>query len=107
MDMKINVVPEIAVEIIVKAVVEKYGASEVVDQYCRSIGEREVIVLTLEKYYMRASRVTLTVTLDNIDEFTTVHIVASGGASGLVKIDWGAAKKFALSVKQALQPYVV
>ncbi len=80
-----------------------------VDRYVRRIGEHEVHVVVLEKYYMRSSnRASLTVTIDNLEGQTKVHAVASGGSEGMfMRFDWGAGNNFANSVESALGSYIV
>ena len=61
-----------------------------------------------EKHYLRAgNRLTLTVTLVNFFGHTRVHMAGGGGASGVIRFDWGAASSFNQSVVQALSPYMI
>ncbi|WP_342514216.1 DUF6054 family protein [Sporosarcina sp. FSL K6-1522] len=105
----VNVSPTEAMEAIETYVVEGSVSGTLVDRYARQVGEHEVHVLILEKYYMRSNnRASLTVTIDNFDGKTKVHAVASGGSEGVFfRFDWGAGNNFANSVEVALNPYIV
>ena len=56
-----------------------------------------------EKHYWRAgNRLTLTVTVDNLQGHTRVHLVSGGGGEGLFRFDWGASESFVSSAIDAL-----
>lgn len=57
-----------------------------------------------EKHYLRAGN---RLTLDNFFGHTRVHMTGGGGASGVIRFDWGAASSFNQSVVQALSPYMI
>ena len=58
-------------------------------------------------YYRAGNRLTLTLTVDNADGATRVHIVGGGGGSGLFRFDWGASGSFSNVAYSALQPYIL
>ena len=67
-----------------------------------------VIVQVFEKHYYRAgNRLTLTVTIDNLQGKTVVHTVGGGGGEGFFRFDWGAAESFEEVAQKALKPYIV
>ena len=96
-----------AMDVIEKFIVSGSITGKVVDRYVRKVGEYEVVVCTLEKFYLRSSRTTLTVTIDNFEGVTKVHAVGSGGAEGILPIDWGAGRSFVASVETALRYHIV
>ena len=105
----VNVSPREAIDAVEVYVVQGNISGTLVDRYTRSVGEHEVHVVILEKYYIRSSnRASLTVTVDNFDGETKVHAVASGGSEGVFfRFDWGAGNNFANSVEDALRPYLI
>ena len=108
-EFTVSVSPKEAIDAIETYVVKGSISGTPVDRYVRRIGEYEVYVVILEKYYMRSSnRASLTVTIDNFDGKTKVHAVASGGSEGVFfRFDWGAGNNFANSVEDALKPYLL
>lgn len=69
---------------------------------------RQFGVRVYEKHYYRAgNRLTLTVTADDAEGVTRVHLVGGGGGEGLFGFDWGAAGSFENSAAQGLQPYAL
>lgn len=106
-NFNVNLFPSSAMELIIKRVTDTSVTGKVVDTYIRKMDDKELIVLVMEKFYLRSSRVTLTVTMENLAGVTAVHIVSSGGAAGLVAIDWGAGKSFTSSVEDALASYML
>lgn len=70
---------------------------------------KHCLLSVYEKHFVRAgNRLTLTVTLDNFFGYKRVHTTGSGGgASGVIRFDWGAASSFNQSVVQALSPYMI
>jgi hypothetical protein len=94
-NFRVNLTPTEAMETIRDWVLEKNVSGELVDQYERTFDDKTMIVIILEKYYMRTNnRASLTVTIDNFDGDTNVHAVAAGTAEGLMRFDWGAGKNF-------------
>ncbi len=106
-NFNVNLLPASAMELICKRVTDTSVTGKVVDTHIRKIDDKELIVLVIEKFYMRSSRVTLTVTLDNFEGATAVHVVSSGGAAGVIAFDWGAGESFAATVEDALASYIV
>jgi hypothetical protein len=108
-EFTVTISPVAAMDVIETFVVEGSISGTLVDRYVRRLGEHEVHVIVLEKYYMRSSnRASLSVTIDNFDGQTKVHAVASGGSEGVfMRFDWGAGKNFANSVESALESYIV
>jgi hypothetical protein len=108
-EFTVTISPVAAMDVIETFVVEGSISGTLVDRYVRRLGEHEVRVIVLEKYYMRSSnRASLSVTIDNFDGQTKVHAVASGGSEGVfMRFDWGAGKNFANSVESALESYIV
>ena len=51
------------------------------------------------------NRLTLTVTVDNLQGPTRIHLVSGGGGEGLFRFDWGASKSFESSILEVLGPY--
>ncbi len=83
-------------------------SGKLIDYHKRSLGDNEVIVFVLEKYFMRTSnRASMTVTIDNFDGTTKVHAVASGGGEGVFfRFDWGAGDSFANSIEKTLAEHI-
>ncbi len=108
-EFTVTISPAAAMDVIETFVVTGSISGTLVDRYVRRIGEHEVHVVVLEKYYMRSSnRASLTVTIDNFEGQTKVHAVASGGSEGMfMRFDWGAGNNFANSVESALGSYIV
>ena len=108
-EFTVSISPTAAMDIIETYVVTGSISGTLVDRYMRKQGAYEVHVIVLEKYYMRSSnRASLTVTIDNLEEQTKVHAVASGGSQGMfMRFDWGAGNDFANSVETALASYLV
>ena len=108
-EFTVTISPVAAMDVIETFVVEGSISGTLVDRYVRRLGEHEVHVIVLEKYYMRSSnRASLSVTIDNFDGQTKVHAVASGGSEGVfMRFDWGAGRNFANSVESALESYIV
>ena len=108
-EFTVTISPAAAMNVIETFVVTGSISGTLVDRYVRRIGEHEIHVVVLEKYYMRSSnRASLTVTIDNLEGQTKVHAVASGSSEGMfMRFDWGAGNNFANSVESALGSYIV
>ena len=108
-EFTVNISPALAMNAIEAYIMKEEPTGTLVDWYVRLVGEHEVHVIILEKYYMRTSnRASLTVTIDNFGGDTKVHAVASGGsASPFLRIDWGAEKDFVNSVEEALGTSII
>ncbi|WP_172370661.1 DUF6054 family protein [Sporosarcina jiandibaonis] len=105
----VNLTPTEAMETIKDWVLGRSVSGTLVDQYERTVDDKIVIVIILEKFYMRTNnRASLTVTIDNFDGETNVRAVAAGTSEGLVmRFDWGAGKNFSNSVENALNPFII
>ena len=108
-EFHVKLTPREAMYIIKQSVTSGSVTGTLIDSYARKLGEHEIFVFILEKYYMRSSnRASLTVTIDNFEEQTKVHAVAAGAGEGVFfRFDWGASRSFAASVETALRPYIV
>ncbi|TQR20491.1 DUF6054 family protein [Psychrobacillus vulpis] len=105
----VSLSPKDALEILQNSLVQGSISGAIVDIYERIVGEHQVVVCVLEKYYMRTSnRTSLTVTVDNLENKTKVHAAASGGGEGMFfRFDWGAGGSFVNSVEKVLGEYIV
>lgn len=66
---------------------------------------RRTLLMVFEKHFWRANnRLTLTVTVDDLDGTTCVHWVGGGGGA-LINFDWGAADSFERELTRVLNPY--
>ena len=108
-EFTVNISPALAMNAIEAYIMKEEPTGTLVDWYVRLVGEYEVHVIILEKYYIRTSnRASLTVTIDNFGGDTKVHAVASGSLAGpYVRIDWGAKKDFLNSVEAALGDSII
>ncbi|MBB4825093.1 hypothetical protein HNO89_002322 [Sporosarcina luteola] len=104
---QVSISPREARDLIENEILQRNISGTLVDSYVRQVGEYEMHVLILEKYYMRSSnRASVTSTIDNFDGVTTVHVVAAGSSEGVFfRFDWGAGSDFANSVARALAPH--
>ena len=98
-----------ALDILHEYIVQGSISGAIVDVYERVVGEHQVIVCVLEKYYMRTSnRASLTITIDNLENNTKVHAASSGAGQGVfLRFDWGAGGSFVNSVEKALEAYII
>ena len=89
------------------AVVGGSITGECIDSYGKQLPDgKGFVVLVFEKHYCRmGNRLTLTVTIDNLEGTTRVHSVGGGGGEGLFRFDWGASKSFSNVVANALASY--
>ena len=108
-EFTVNISPALAMNAIEAYIMKESTTATLIDWYVRLVGEYEIHVLVLEKYYMRTSnQASLTVTIDNFGGDTKVHAAASGSLSGpYVRIDWGAKKDFLNSVEEALGTSII
>ena len=108
-EFTVNISPAMAMNAIEGYITREDTTARLIDWYVRLVGEYEVHVIVLEKYYMRTSnQASLTVTIDNFGGDTKVHAVASGSLGGpYVRIDWGARKDFVNSVEAALGDSII
>lgn len=107
-NLTVSLSPKEAGDIIAKAIVEENTTGTLIDHYIRNCGEQQVVVIVLEKYFLRTSnRASMTVTIDNLDGSTIVHAVASGSSQGAFsRFDWGAGNSFVNSIRQSLLRYI-
>lgn len=98
-----------AVELLDKGIVEGSITGVRVDYHVVNIDENHaMIVLVYEKHFYRAgNRLTLTVTLNNINDVTNVHSIGAGGGEGLFRFDWGASDSFTNSPREILGRYII
>ncbi len=99
-----------AAELIADEVVSGSITGELIDRYSIPLpGGAKVLVLVFEKHYYRAgNRLTLTVTLDDVEGDTRIHYIGGGGSqSVLMRFDWGAAGSFMNVVEDAIRPYLI
>ncbi|MDW0114237.1 DUF6054 family protein [Sporosarcina saromensis] len=103
-NFNVRITPREAVDAIQSAILQGSISGTLVDHYERAVGESEMHVLIMEKYYMRSNnRASITATIDNFDGVTRVHVVAAGSSEGVFfRFDWGAGSNFANSVERAL-----
>ena len=107
-NFRVNLTPTEAMETIKEWVLGRNVSGVLVNQYERKIDDKTVIVIILEKFYMRTSnRASLTVTIDNFEGKTNVHAVAAGTSEGILRFDWGAGKNFSNSVENALNRFII
>ncbi len=95
------------VQAVSDAVVRGSITGELIDRYGAAAPDgKGFVVLVFEKHYYRAgNRLTLTVTIDDLEGRTRVHSVGGGGGEGLFRFDWGASKSFSNVVSDVLAPY--
>ena len=105
-NFRVNLTPNEAMETIKDWVLGRNVSGVLVDQYERKIDDKKVIVIILEKYYMRTSnRASLTVTIDNFEGVTNVHAVAAAESEGILRFECGAGKNFSNRVENALNRF--
>ncbi|WP_312355251.1 DUF6054 family protein [Aminipila sp.] len=107
LDMRVNVEPEKAAELVKKEIVEGSITGELIDYYVvHGEDDKRCIVSIYEKHYYRAgNRLTITVVIDNMEDGTRVHSTSGGGGEGLFRFDWGASESFERCVENALENY--
>lgn len=92
-----------------KAIVDGSVTGELVDHYelTDAAGTLHCGIAVYEKYYYRVNnRLTVTITVDDLEEKTRVHwISAGGGESVFWRFDWGASESFDSVVRETLRPY--
>ena len=105
----VSLSPQDAEERIYQAVVGGSVTGEAIDRFQLSGQGGDICLVSIfEKHYWRAgNRLTLTVTVDNLQGHTRVHLVSGGGGEGLFRFDWGAAESFEGVVQDALSPYML
>jgi len=105
-DLHVSVSPVRAAGLVIDALTVSSVSGRIVDQYTRRGGDCEIVVLIMEKYFMRTgNRATLTMVADNFDGDgrTKVRLTGSGGGNGaFMKFDWGAGASFSGRAEEAL-----
>lgn len=75
-DETANLIHKTVVDSITGVLLDKYEIN--------ASGNKQCIVMVFDKYYSRVgNRLTLTVTIDNFEDYTRVHYV-SGGGQGII-----------------------
>lgn len=108
LNVDVRLTPLEAADTIQKLLLKRNDVAEIVDIYVRTIGEKTVVVLVMEKYYLRLKgRASLTVTIDDLEDKTHVHAVTSGSVDVYIDFDWGASKSLRREVLDALDVYII
>ncbi|MET3576507.1 DUF6054 family protein [Bhargavaea ullalensis] len=107
-DFYVTVGPAEAADLVREAISSSVSG-RLVDQYVRTHGAQDMVVLIMEKYFMRTNnRATLTLVADNFDGKTKVRLTGSGGGEGaFLRFDWGAGANFSETGERALLPYKI
>jgi len=108
-DFHVKISLEETVKLLDSAIVGGSITGERIDYHVVS-GENgcSCIVVVYEKYYYRAgNRLTLTVSIDNMENKTRVHAVGGGGGEGLFRFDWGAGENFTNAPADILKNYII
>lgn len=85
------------------------GIADLVDCEYKELGHNKQLgILIYEKYFMRVkNRVSLVVIIDNIEGYTKVKAIGSGGGRGFVSdFDWGASDSFECDVERVFNKYL-
>ncbi len=84
--------------------------AELIDKEFKDLGnDKQLGILIYEKYFIRvSSRVSLVVIIDNLDGYTKVKAIGSGGGRGVGSdFDWGAADSFEISVEKLFKEHLI
>lgn len=98
------------IQMIKKHLRSSYLTIEVIDEYeLLGRNDEKINIIVFEEYFIRVkNRVSLTVVVDEIEDFVRVHCKAGGSQQGrFINWDWGATDDFELAVFYALQGYIV
>ncbi len=108
-NFKVNLSLKEAIEKLDKGIVDGSFTGERIDYHVvTGNDDNGVIVLVYEKHYYRAgNRLTLTITVDNMNGFTNIHSIGGGGGDGLFKFDWGASQDFTSAPRDILENYII
>lgn len=90
--------------------VKQEQSAELLEEDFKDLGDgKQIGVLVFEKFFFRTnSRASLVVIIDNINGYTNVNAIGSGGGNGMIfKFDWGASDDFASGVKDILRDYLI
>ena len=91
-------------DILMKAFQKQMHVPELVINEITELDGHQILLLMLEKYYMRTSSMTA-VTIHGIADETMqkITVIGTGGGSGAFNISWGANKDFAMMVVNVLK----
>ena len=105
----VSVSPQEAEELITETIVNGSITGELIDKYTKNAENgTSVAVLVFDKHYYRVgNRLTLTVTIDNLDGKTHIHAIGGGGGEGLFRWDAGAAESFEDCIYDAIYKYII
>lgn len=80
-----------------------------IDHELKTCGENNLAILVYEKYYFRVkNKVSLVIIVDDMDGYTRVKVLGTGGGTALSSnFDWGAGNHFENSVIHVLKDYIV
>lgn len=107
--LKISLDIDNTVELISDRIINGSFTGELIDRYeINSRDLKKCVVLVFDKHYYRAgNRLTLTVVIDNLENFTRVHYRGGGGGQGLFRFDWGASGSFENIIYNILIDYII
>jgi len=94
-----------AADYLQKEITSSSASSELAEKYSLfSPDGKCCTVMIFEKYYMRnESRISLTITIDDLSSGTRVCATTSGGGQGaFFSFDWGAGKNFITTVSEII-----
>jgi hypothetical protein len=95
-----------AADYLVNEITASSASSELVEKYSLfSPDGKCCTVLIFEKYYMRnESRISLTITIDDLAGATRVSATTSGGGQGaFFSFDWGAGRNFITTISDIIE----
>lgn len=109
LDLTLSISPAQAIRLLDDGVVRGSITGERVDTYVVHGDQgRSCVVAVYEKHYYRAgNRLTLTVTVDDLNGQTRLHAVGAGGGEGLFRFDWGASESFGSCPREILRDYII
>lgn len=74
--------------------------------YSRTENGKEIIITVYQKYYLRADEnITATISIDNFEGKTCVHVIAGGGDDMFFRADCFASSTFEDLIHEALTLY--
>lgn len=91
-------------------VIKKNQTADLVHEEIHDLGGRKFVgTLVFEKHFMGLeSKTAIIVTSDNLKEETEVRVILAGSSHGMLfNHDWGTANKFADSIKEILEDYII
>ncbi len=108
-DFKVNLSLRDTIDKLDKGIKRESVTGEKIDYYVITGDEdRGAVLLVYEKYYSRVNnRVTLTITVDNLEGTTKVHCIGGGSSQGIFfKNDWGASSNFTALPRDILNDFI-